>query len=110
MEEYDVFAPGLQNSNIPALLLYASKLELMISRLQKDLLTPEEMLYDMLPKEAMREALLMSFVESQTDDGFEEKMRKIVQTINKGAIDKIYSNGCFGAMWEEVQRLREEGE
>ena len=61
---------------LPAVLLYAQKLELMIKRLGKDLMTSEDMLYELMPKEALRSALLTSY--SDTGEIDEGQVRKII--------------------------------
>ena len=58
----------------------------MINRLKQDLLTSEDMLYDMMPKEALRGALLMAYGEGQSED----EIRRIIEVINQGAIDKAF--------------------
>lgn len=71
---------AIPNVILPAVLLYAQKLEFMISRLAKDLLTSEEQLYDLMPREALKSAMLTSY----SDDGGidEDVVKKLVQTLN----------------------------
>lgn len=96
---------SIPNVILPAILLYAQKLELMIGRLAKDLLTSEDLLYDLMPKEALREALLTTYSDDTEID--ESHIRKIIQVVNRRAMDKAFKQGV-GALQEEVWRLRDE--
>ena len=64
----------------------------------------------MVPREALREAMLTSYSPDGSGDIKEDQIRKIVQTLNKKALDKAF-NSRVGALQEEIWRLRdEEGE
>ena len=97
MEANAPLAPAIPNVILPAILLYASKLELILARLKNDLLTPEELLYEMVPREALREAMLTSYSPDASGDIKEDQIRKIVQTLNKKALDKAF-NSRVGAL------------
>ena len=110
MESNAPLAPAIPNVILPAILLYAYKLEFILLRLKDDLLTSEELLYDMVPREALREAMLTNYSPDACEDIKEEQIRKIVQTLNKKTLDKAF-NSRVGALQEEIWRLRdEEGE
>lgn len=66
----------------------------MLNRLKQDLLTEEDMLYDMMPKEALRGALLMAYSEGQSED----EIKRIIKLVNQGAIDKAFDQGHIGAL------------
>lgn len=77
----------------------------MISRLSHDLLTTDELLYGLVPKEALQEALLTTY----TDQGDIEEAHivQIVRAINEKALKKAFQKG-IGTLQDEVWRLREE--
>ena len=91
-ENEEQVAPGIPNVILPAILLYCSKLELVIARSSHNLQTSEDLLYGLLPKEALREALLMNFSEDESavaEQG--AKVAKIVAAVNKKAIQSFES-------------------
>ena len=67
LEGHPPVVNGISNVTLPALLLYCNKLELIVKRLTNDLMTSEEILYGFVPKEALSEALLMSFSDEEDD-------------------------------------------
>ena len=80
----------------------------MLSRLQKDLLSDEDLLYGLVPKEALREALLQSYSADSDFEQEQEKVRKIVNKVNKAAATRAFQNGLIRPLQDEIWRLREE--
>jgi len=86
-----------------------------VSRLSQDLLTPEELLYGLIPKAALSEALLMDFSgegaseDDETESKHEREIRQLLTSLNKRATEKAFKHGV-GALQDELWRLcHEEG-
>ena len=78
---------------LPAILLYCNKLEFILSRLAHDLLTKEEMLYGLVPKEALKEAIFTSFKVDADAAKERSQLSKVVKSVNKRAMDKAFRAG-----------------
>ena len=108
LEEHPTVVNGISNVILPALLLYCNKLELIVKRLTNDLMTSEELLYGFVPKEALSEALLMSF-SGEEDDSVRIRVSKMVKQVNSRATEKAFRSG-IGALQDELWRMcHEEG-
>ena len=89
----DDLVAGIPNVTLPAILLYCNKLEFILSRLAHDLLTPEEMLYGLVPKEALKEAIFTSFKVDVYAAKERSQINKVVKSVNKRAMDKAFRAG-----------------